>query len=222
MIQPMYCSREYQLTSRRNNLMSSPHPVCVLTVQKLVWPKLMHNVPLQPVSPGVTFHGTLVLVNQCNRISCLQTQSTCYPAICMHKFSCFIWAYWTYNNMKSLHFVLFFVFVLCTNFTPLWSQYTDSIVAPCLYLWSENITLWLICWILICTLCNQQYTTLCTWGSLTWLAIKQGRDLTHIRFDRAIRGNLQHSTATVQGENLWCGTTKYTFWQEFVEVWNTT
>ena len=35
------------------------------------------------------------------------------------------------SDILSLSY-FYFVFVLCINFHPLWNQYTDSIVSPCI------------------------------------------------------------------------------------------
>ena len=96
--------------------------------------------------------------------------------------------------------IIFLVFISCTNFTP-WNQYIDSILFPCLCACRVNFLLYselyslgpllsLICWILICTLCNQQWTVICTWDSQSyWAGYIKAEILTQITLDRAMRGN---------------------------------
>ena len=53
-----------------------------------------------------------------NVSSCQLSGGVCYPVICMHKFSCFVWAYWAYKVSNYYIFVLFLslFFVICINF----------------------------------------------------------------------------------------------------------
>ena len=90
-------------------------------------------------------------------------------SICI-KFSCFVWAYQTYNVCKLCILYRFFewyfvrvLFCLCfvykLHFHPLWDQYTDSIVNPlhmCLF-GVVPVTLSSLIFLLdlFCTLCNQ-------------------------------------------------------------------
>ena len=84
--------------------------------------------------------------------------------------------YITLNDILSLSIV----FILCINFTnfhPLWNQYIDFIVAPC------------ICACLICTSCSQCGQCVISLANHKHLAAltgyKMDRYLTQIVFDRA-------------------------------------
>ena len=99
---------------------------------------------------------------------------TCYPMICVHKFSYFIWAYQTYEVSNYCIFVSFIVLVICLHFMYKFSPLMESVYlfhsSPlhiCLFGSVHiNLSTQLLVSILsslVCTLCNQPMPIITHW-----------------------------------------------------------